>query len=183
MKSIKLLGLLFILALLAGCGSTSPLGKKVNEPFTGSKYESNNRFFRATGIGVSIKDNIARSKADIEAKNQLAGQVSTTMKNVSDQYLSSTENANAGMVADRFESLTRQVMNTNLADLRKIGEEKYYDADSKNYSVFIAYEIKKAAMFRFMKKQAKTDKKIDAQTLKTMEEILDLQIQAAEAEE
>ena len=167
---------------MTACSSSSPLGKKVNEPFTGSKYESNNRFFRSTGKGVSIKDNIARSKADIEAKNQLAGQVSTTMRNVSDQYLSSTDNANASAVADRFESLTRQVMNTNLADLRKIGEEKYYDTDSQNYSVFIAYEIKKSAMFRFMKKQARTDKKVDAQTLKTMEEILDLQIQAAEAE-
>jgi hypothetical protein len=166
------------LILLVGCGSQSPMGSKVKEPFTGAKYESNNRFFRATGKGVSIKDNIARGKADIEAKNQLAGQVSTTMRNVTDQYLGQTDNAQNADIADKFQSLTRQVMNTSLADLRKIGEEKYYNGE--DYTVFIAYEIKKNAMFRFMKKQAKTDSKIDKESLEVMEKILDMQIEASE---
>ncbi len=167
--------------LLVACGSQSPMGEKVKEPFTGSKYESNDRFFRATGKGSSIKDNIARGKADIEAKNQLAGQVSTNMRNVTDQYLGQTDNAVGADVADKFQSLTRQVMNTGLADLRKIGEEKYYNGEE--YTVYIAYEIKKNAMFRFMKKQAKTDSKIDKESLEIMEKILDLQIEATEDDE
>jgi hypothetical protein len=167
--------------LLVACGSQSPMGEKVKEPFTGSKYESNDRFFRATGKGSSIKDNIARGKADIEAKNQLAGQVSTNMRNVTDQYLGQTDNAVGADVADKFQSLTRQVMNTGLADLRKIGEEKYYNGEE--YTVYIAYEIKKNAMFRFMKKQAKTDSKIDKESLEVMEKILDLQIEATEDDE
>ena len=69
-------------------------------------------------------------------------------------------------------------MNTSLADLRKIGEEKYYNGEE--YTVYIAYEIKKNAMFRFMKKQAKTDSKIDKESLEVMEKILDLQIEATE---
>lgn len=154
------------------------MGQKVKEPFTGSKYESNNNYFRGTGKGESSKDNIARSKADLEAKNQLAAQVSTTMKNVSDQYLGSTENAEGAEVADKFQSLTRQVMNTGLADLRKIDEVKYLNGT--NYTVYVAYEIKKNAMFKFMKKQAKTDSQIDKETLKTMEAILDQQIEATE---
>ncbi|MCZ4408821.1 hypothetical protein O3Q51_08380 [Cryomorphaceae bacterium 1068] len=169
---------LFAAAILVACGSQSPMGEKVKEPFTGSKYESNNRYFRATGKGSSIKDNIARGKADIEAKNQLAGQVSTNMRNVTDQYLGQTDNAVGADVADKFQSLTRQVMNTGLADLRKIGEEKYYNGEQ--YTVYIAYEIKKNAMFRFMKKQAKTDSKIDKESLEVMEKILDLQIEATE---
>jgi len=172
--TLLLLSILFII----GCGSKSHLGEKVKEPFTSSKYESSSRFFRGTGKGVSIKDNIARSKADLDAKNQLASQVSTTMKNVTDQYLGQTENENAAAVSDKFQSLTRQVMSTGLADLRKIGEEKYHDGT--NYTVFVAYEINKNAMFRFMKKQAKTDAKIDERTLKTIEDILDRQISETE---
>ena len=163
---------------LMSCGSKSQLGEKVKEPFTGSKYESSSKYFRATGKGESIKDNIARSKADLDAKNQLAGQVSTTLKNVTDQYLGQTDDGNAADVADKFQSLTRQVMSTGLADVRKIGEKKYINGD--NYTVFVAYEINKNAMFRFMKKQAKTEAKVDKQTLKTMEAILDMQIQATE---
>lgn len=170
-----------IVLIVSACGSGT-LGSKVKEPFRGNAYESNNRFFRATGKGESSQDNIARGKADIEAKAQLAGQVSTTMKQVADQYLGQTENANAADVADKFQSLVRQTMNTNIADLRKMGEEKYFNAKENKYTVFIAYEIKKNAMFRFMKKQAKTDRTIDERQMKLIDEILDQQIKETEDE-
>lgn len=183
MKSIMKSILTFaVLLLLASCASGT-LGKKVKEPFQGNAYESNNRFFRATGKGSSTQDNIARGKADIEAKSQLAGQVNTTMKQVADQYLGQTENANAADVADKFQSLVRQVMNTNMADLRKIGEQKYYNEKTKEYTVFMAYEIKKNAMFRFMKKQAKVDKTIDERQRAVIEEILEEEIQKADKDD
>lgn len=174
--------ILLIVAILSSCAS-SPFGLKVKEPFRGSAYESNNRFFRASGKGVSSADNIAKGKADIEAKTQLAGQVNTTMKQVADQYLGQTENERAADVADKFQSLSRQVMNTDMADLRKIGEEKFYDKKEKKYTVFIAYEIKKNAMFRFMKKQAKTDQKIDERQQEIIQKILDEELKKAEDEE
>lgn len=173
---------LFLVLLLAGCKSSGPTGsKKVNEPFSGSKYESDNRWFRGKGTGVSIKQNIARSKADLDAKNQLAGQVNTNMRAVVDQYLGQTENANAADVADKFQSLVREVMNTELADLRKIGEETYQNETSMEYTVYVAYEIKKNAMFRFMKKQARVDDKVDKLTLDKIDEILDKEIEKADA--
>jgi len=179
--SIKVLWI--ISALLLGACASSQYGKKVNEPFQGNAYESNNRFFRATGKGESIKDNIARGKADIEAKSQLAGQVNTTVKEVTDQYLGQTENENAADVADKFQSLVREVMNTDLADLRKIGEKKYFDQKDNKYTVFIAYEIKKNAMFRYLKKQAKTDKTINERQRAIIEKIIDEELEKAEAAE
>lgn len=178
MKYINII-LLFSLALLVSCTSGS-LGKKVKEPFRGSAYESNNRWFRGTGKGESSQDNIALGKADIAAKAQLAGQVNTTMKQVADQYLGQTENDRAADVADKFQSLVRQVMNTQIADLRKMGQEKYYNEKTKTYTVFIAYEIKKNAMFRFMKKQAKVDQTIDERQMEIIDKILDEQIKKAD---
>lgn len=169
MKTL-ILNLLVALTLMS---CASPFGQKVREPFRGSAYESNNRFFRGTGKGESSADNIARSKADIEAKAILAGQVNTTMKQVSDQYLGQTQNDRAADVADKFQSLVREVMNTSMADLRKIGEEKYFDKKQNKYTVFIAYEIKKNAMFRFMKKQAKTNQQIDERQQAVIQKILD----------
>ena len=174
--------LLFLSVFLAACASGS-LGKKVKEPFRGNAYESNNRFFRATGKGESSQDNIARGKADIEAKAQLAGQVNTTMKQVADQYLGQTESAQAADVADKFQSLVRQVMNTDMADLRKIGEQKYFNESENKYSVFIAYEIKKNAMLRYMKKQAKVDKTVDERQREVIEKIIDEELKKAEEEE
>ncbi|HQV37946.1 MAG: hypothetical protein IPO60_09060 [Flavobacteriales bacterium] len=179
-----LLPLLTMLAFsLPACKSSSPAGAKVKMPFTGNKYESNNRFFRGTGSGVSVKQNIARGKADIDAKNQLAAQVKTNIRTVTDQYLGQTENAEATEVADKFQSLVREVMNTEMADLRKVGEETRYNETTKEYTQYVAYEIKKNAMFRFMKKQAKTDDKINDVTRKRIDEILDEEIKKADAED
>lgn len=180
MRRIQSLFLTIVLLSVWSCGSM-PFGKKVREPFQGNAYESNNRFWRASGKGVSSQDNIARGKADIEAKSQLAGQVNTTMKQVADQYLGQTENENAADVADKFQSLVRQVMNTDLADLRKIGEEKYFNEKEKAYTVFIAYEIKKNAMLRFMKKQAKVDKTVNERQRDLIEKIIDQELEKADA--
>jgi hypothetical protein len=180
MRSVQASAIFLIGAVLLTSCASGPLGKKVNEPFQGNAYESNNRFFRGTGKGASSQDNIARGKADLEAKSQLAGQVNTTMKQVADQYLGQTENEKAADVADKFQSLVRQVMNTNIADLRKIGEKKYFNEKTKEYTVFMAYEIKKNAMFRFMKKQAKTDKTIDERQLEVIEKILDEELKKAD---
>ncbi len=171
MKTSRYLWLAALVAL-AACSSAT-LGKKVREPFQGNAYESNNRFFRATGKGESSQDNIARGKADIDAKTQLAGQVNTTMKQVADQYLGQTENENAADVADKFQSLARQVVNTDIADLRKIGEKKYFNEKENKYTVFIAYEIKKNAMLRFMKKQAKVDQTVNERQRELIEKIID----------
>ncbi len=179
MKSSAKIFVVLLVLTAFGCAS-SVLGKKVREPFQGNAYESNNRWWRGTGKGSSSQDNIARSKADLEAKAQLAGQVNTTMKQVADQYLGQTENQNAADVADKFQSLVRQTMNTNISDLRKMGEEKFYNEEKKEYTVFIAYEVKKNAMLRFMKKQAKVDQTIDERQRKVIEEIIDEEIKKAD---
>jgi hypothetical protein len=171
--------LLFLGLMIAAC-SPNQLGKRVKEPFQGNAYESNNRFFRSTGKGESSQDNIARGKADIEAKAMLGAQVNTTMKQVADQYLGQTENAGAADVADKFQSLVREVMNTDLADLRKVGEKKYFDSKNNKYTVFIAYEIKKNAMFRYMKKQAKTDQKVNERQRELIEKIIDEELKKAD---
>jgi hypothetical protein len=182
MKYISKILLVSTVIVAAAC-SSGVLGKKVREPFQGNAYESNNRFWRGTGKGASSQDNIARSKADIDAKAQLAGQVNTTMKQVADQYLGQTENAEAADVADKFQSLVRQTMNTNISDLRKMGEEKFYNEEKKEYTVFIAYEIKKNAMLRFMKKQAKVEEKITERQRELIEKIIDEEIAKADAAE
>lgn len=170
------LGLVFI----TGCGGSKMYGDKVKDPFTGNKYESNNRFFRAVGKGVSVKDNIARKKADVDAKGILAGQVNVTMKEVTDAYMAQNETAEAGEVFEKFQDLTRQVMSTEMADLRKFDEVKYYNEETTKYTVFIAYEIKKKSMFRFMKKQAKTQAYENDRIRKAVEDIIDEELEKAE---
>jgi len=182
MKIARLITLLLLVPalFLGACKTGKQYGKKVNDPFTGSKYESNNRFFRAVGKGSSSKDNIARKKADVDAKAVLAGQVNVTMKEVSDAYMAQTESADAGQVYEKFQDLTRQVMSTELADLRKFDEIKYLDESTGTFTVFVAYEIKKKSMLSFMKKMAKTQAYENERIRKAVEDIIDEELKKAE---
>lgn len=166
--------------VFTGCNSTSPMGEKVKEPFSGKKYESTARYFRAKGKGESKDENIAKQKADLMAKKELAQQVETRMQVVTDQYLTETQVNNGSEINDKFQTLIREVTNTTIADLRKIGEEKYLDAEGK-YTAFIAYEIHKKDMLRFMKKQAKVDKKLNDAERKAIEDIIDAELKRIEA--
>ena len=172
--------LIFSLALLilAGC-SSNPFGKQVKEPFSGGSYESNKKYFRSKGKGTSSSDNIARSKADIQAKSALAGQVQTNMKQVANQYMRENNIGAASDLGEKFESLTRQVMNTTITDLRLIGEKKFYDG--KSYTVFLAYEIKKNQMFKFMKNMAKANERLNESERKAIVDVLDEEIKKLDA--
>jgi len=171
--------LVSVVVLITSC-SSGPFGQKVKEPFRGSGYESNNRFFRGTGKGESTADNVAKSKADIAAKTILAGQINTTMKQVTDQYLGQTQKDRASDVDDKFQSLVREVMNTNIADLKKIGEEKYFDKKENKYTVFIAYEVKKSAMLKFLKQQAKANQTITTNDQDVIQKILEDELKKTE---
>ncbi|MFM9006057.1 MAG: hypothetical protein ACKOSR_11230, partial [Flavobacteriales bacterium] len=94
------------------CKTSSTLGEKVKEPFSGNKYESSARYFRAKGKGDSSDENIAKNKADLQAKKELAQQVETRMKVVTDQYLHENETASGSEINDKFQSLIREVTNT-----------------------------------------------------------------------
>ena len=179
MKKLSLF-LGFALLLLAGCKTNENLGEKVNEPLTGSKYESNDRYFRGTGKGQSMDENISRNKADLQAKKVLAQQVETNVKVVTDQYLGETELNNRSEITDKFQSLAREATNTQIADLRKIGEEKYKMPDG-TFTTYIAYEIHKRDMYRFMKKQIRLNSKLNDAERKTIEEMVDQELKKAEA--
>lgn len=151
-----------ILAFLVVCSSScsSSVGTKVNEPFSGNSYLSNARYFKATGKGVSNNENVSTSKANLEAHKALAQMVSTSIQVVTDNYMQEVQGEHVNQAVEVFKSLTREITNTTIVDLRQTGSKKFIQDDGK-YAVYVAYEIKKAAMFRFLKKIAKVDTNIN----------------------
>ncbi|MCI0751545.1 MAG: hypothetical protein L0Y35_06890, partial [Flammeovirgaceae bacterium] len=57
-----------------------------------------------------------------------------------------------------------------------------FNEKEKVYTVFIAYEIKKNAMLRFMKKQAKVDQTIDERQRAVIEKIIDEELKKVDEE-
>ena len=171
---------LLSVVLLIATGCSSSIGTKVKEPFSGKKYTSNARYFRAVGNGMSTRETVASSKAEIEAHKDLAQQVVTTIQVVTDNYAQDVQGEHVDQAIERFESLAREITNTTIGDLRKIGEKKYILEDGK-YSVYCVYEIKKSAMFRFLKKKAKLDEKISNMSRTQIINMCDEEIQKLES--
>ena len=166
---------------MASCKSTSKTyGKETKDPFSSGKYMTDKKYFRASGKGQSSKDNVAEKKADIDAKAEIASQVNVTMKEVADAYMSQSETSSSAEVFEKFQSLSREVVNTNLSDLRKIDQKKYFNGE--RYTVFVLYEINKKDMFKYMKKQAKTQKYVDKKTEKIIQDLIDQEISKIDSE-
>jgi hypothetical protein len=170
-----------MLTLIASCKSASKsYGKETKDPFSSGKYMTDKKYFRASGKGQSSKDNVAEKKADIDAKAEIAAQVNVTMKEVADAYMSQSENNSSAEVFEKFQSLSREVVNTNLSDLRKVDQKKYFNGE--RYTVFVLYEINKKDMFKYMKKQAKTQKYVDKKTEKIIQDLIDKEISKIDTE-
>ena len=178
LKSTLLLAIISLFTF--SCSNSSSPGTKVKEPLSGSKYQSNGRYWRSVGNGTSSQQNIAKSKAISDAKKNLAGSIRSRMKVVSDQYLAETSNGEDSDLADKFQSLTREVVNQDIAELREIGNETY-KTDEGKYLTYMAYEIKKREMWKFFKKDLKLKKKYDAQTIKLMEAMIDGEVKKLDA--
>ncbi len=164
---------------MSSCKSSSKAyGKETKDPFSSGKYMSDKKHFRASGKGQSSKDNVAEKKADIDAKAEIASQVNVTMKEIADAYISQSEYDNSAEVFEKFQSLSREVVNTNLSDLRKVDQKKYYNGE--RYTVFVLYEINKKEMFKYMKKQAKTQQYVDKKTEKLIQDIIEEELSKIE---
>ncbi len=148
------------LALIVGASSTTtscksfkPPGEEVSGPFDGRKYRSNNRYFRATGQAISQDANTSKTRSMTNAKARLAGTVSSTMRTVADEYTQEKGIANAGEFMERYEVLSREVVNQTIADIRTIGE-RTFRLENGRFQTYTALEIRKRHMYRHMRRLA-----------------------------
>ena len=76
---------------LATGGKTPKGEQEIIIPCSGVDYFSNDKYFRANAVGESIDQMTSKKKAMSNAKAQMASDIQTTMKVVSDNYVKSSE--------------------------------------------------------------------------------------------
>ena len=139
-----IIGVLAISILAYACKSSKvavPAGEtKVNVLCSGSDYFSNNKSFRANAIGESRDQGVAKKKSLSNARGELASMINTTVNAVIDNYVNSREFNNEEELEERFESLTREVVNQELTGVKIICEENTRTSQGK-YKSYIAIEL------------------------------------------
>lgn len=141
--SIVLAGLI-LAAGMVGCKGkkeAAPEGEVEVKIFcSGPEYFSDNTYFRANAIGESLDQMTSKKKALSNAKAELASSINTVIKGTTDNYVNSREFNNVEDVEERFEGLTREVINQELSGV-KIICEKQTKTTSGNYKTYLAIEL------------------------------------------
>jgi hypothetical protein len=106
-----------------------------------SDYKSDSKYFRAYSFGESEDMNVAKRKAISNAKTELAGMISTTMKVVGDNYVKSSEINNKEEVMERFEENARTLINQKLNGVKPVCDRVMQVSATGKYKYYIALEL------------------------------------------
>lgn len=139
------LAALFLVVVTTSCKSK----KKAIDPPKGevevvlpcSEFKTDKNFFRAYSFGESQDMNVAKKKALSNAKSELAGMISTTMKVMGDNYVKSSEVNNKEEVLERFEENARTLINQKLTGVSPVCDRVMQVTATGKYKYYIALEL------------------------------------------
>lgn len=108
---------------------------------SGPEYFTNDKVFRANNLGESMDQATSKKKALANARADLASAINTQLKGVIDNYVNSRELNNKEEVAERFEGLTREVLDQRLAGTKTICEKVMKVNATGNFKTYVAIEL------------------------------------------
>ncbi|MCU0421599.1 MAG: hypothetical protein MUC81_02220 [Bacteroidia bacterium] len=169
------------LLLVVSCKPKLDGMQEVKTPFKGNKYESNNRWWRAVASGESTNLQTSRDKAMLSAKQRLASSVQTQIKSLSENYVGERQvGENLGDFNERFQQLTREVLNQIIVDIRLIDEKTFKSEKSNQYTTWLAIEAKKSTTYKKLKEIALQRNNISDKDKKVIQEMIDKAIDESE---
>jgi hypothetical protein len=137
---------------LAGCKSKKqPIQKEtgaieISVPFSTKEFRSDEDNFRAKQVGKSPDLATAKKIAFQNAKSEMAANINSTIKRVTDQYTNQRTVGNKQEFENKFEELAREVVNLEISNVREIGEKIFKETDG-SFSYWIAIEAGKKTIF------------------------------------
>lgn len=168
----KASGLLLIpaIAVLAATGckgkkAAVPIEKQTGQieisvPFSSKEYRSDENTFRAKQSGRSPDQATAKKIAYQNARAEMAANINATVKRVTDQYTNQRTVANTQEFENKFEELSREVVNLEMGHVKEIGEKLFQDPSDKSYTYWIAIEANKKEVFDKIDAKISSDAKL-----------------------
>ncbi len=151
MKSnrIILIGFTAIVGL-ASCKHTKKIQKvtgaqEITVPFSENKYKSDKDYFRAKQSGKSPDLATAKKIALQNAKAEAAGNIKALVKRVTDQYTNQRTVSNKQDFENKFEELSREVVEQTLTDVQVMDEKIFKETDG-GFTYWAAVEISKKSI-------------------------------------
>ncbi|MGL4909178.1 MAG: hypothetical protein ACRC3G_07580 [Bacteroidales bacterium] len=131
--------------------------KEISVPCDDKKTDKD--FFRGMGVGQSKDLNTARDKARMTANSELAGSISTTIKQVLERYVNDAGQKPSDY-AETFEGMTKQVVNQQISNVSVCCNKTTQTQDGM-YKVYMAVEASKEEVYKTLEKGAEGQKKLE----------------------
>lgn len=157
--SLLLVSALFV---FTQCRSKSDLPRgeeRVTVLCSGPEYRSDSEYFRTNSSADS--PNMANSKrmALSNARAELAGQMEVTVRSVIDNYVQDLTIGDMQEFQQRYEGLSREVINQKLTGTRIICEETTRTSEGR-YRTYIAIELSGDEIFEAMDERISRDDRL-----------------------
>jgi hypothetical protein len=133
--------------LLTNCKSTKSVesgSKELSLPFEGKEFKSDKEYYRAKANAKSPDLSTAKKAALNNAKAEIAGLINTKIKTVTDNYTNQRSTADAQDFENKFETMTREIVNQQLSDVQ-IMDEKAWEK-GKAYDYWVVIQVSKQAI-------------------------------------
>ncbi len=99
------------------------VGKKIREPFSDVRSDKEN--WRVVANAESPRNDIAKMRSETAAKAKLAGLINTIVKQVTDSYVEQLQVGNKTEVLEKFQAMTRTVVNQTLVGITLKDQQCY----------------------------------------------------------
>jgi len=168
MKTIKLLAIpAFALLVITGCKSKKPVSVakqegliEISTPFDSKEYRSDEEHFRSKQSGKSPDLATAKKIAYQNSRAEMAANINATVKRVTDQYTNQRTVGNTQEFENKFEELSREVVNLEMSNVKELGQKTFQDPSDKAYIVWIALEANKKSVFDKIDAKISSDAKL-----------------------
>ena len=132
---------------------------EITVPFSGKEFRSDENAFRAKQMGKSPDLATSKKIAFQNAKAEMAGNIQSTIKRVTDQYTNQRTVGSTQEFENKFEEMAREVVNLQLSNVKEIGEKIFKETDG-SFTYWIAIEASKKEVFDKMDQKISNDAKL-----------------------
>ncbi len=153
MKNLTLLFAVLLAASVAltACSSSKKLAnatksEQIQTPLSKAKYKTDKTYYRAVQNGTSPDLSTAKRIALLQAKADLASQIASTLKVVSENYTNQRNVDDLSEFEASFDENVRSTTNQELTQVRIVEEEVYKKKKEASYTVWVCVEVSKEVM-------------------------------------
>jgi hypothetical protein len=133
---------------------------EISTPFDSKEYRSDEENFRSKQSGKSPDLDTEKKIAYQNSRAEMAANINAVVKRVTDQYTNQRTVGNKQEFENKFEELSREVVNLEMSNVKELGQKTFQDPSDKAYIVWIALEANKKGVFDKIDAKISSDAKL-----------------------